>query len=326
MSFIDDKIDVDVIGFGALNLDKLFYVNNIAHEDDESFIKESDVSCGGSAANTIIGLSKLGLSVSYIGKIADDEEGELLEMNLISEGVFVNNLIVSEKGHSGRILGFIDEEGERALYVDPGVNDEITMNEIAIDKVLTTKILHYSSFVGDSLKTQIELLDSIPESILLSFDPGHLYAKKGIKSIEKILNRTNILLINEIELKMLFEDYYKKIDGLNDNESLNFREIAIHLLNDGIENVIIKRGNKGVYAINNQNEEVKIPSFECDVIDTTAAGDSFNSGFLYSYIQKYSLEKSCLIGNWIASKCVEDLGINGLPDLDDLKNFEKNLI
>ena len=69
-----DAIKVDVIGFGALNVDKLYKVKNIAGVDGESFIKSEDVSPGGSAANTIIGLSKLGCSTSYIGKIADDED------------------------------------------------------------------------------------------------------------------------------------------------------------------------------------------------------------------------------------------------------------
>lgn len=53
-----DAIKVDVIGFGALNVDKLYKVKNIAGVDGESFIKSEDVSPGGSAANTIIGLSK----------------------------------------------------------------------------------------------------------------------------------------------------------------------------------------------------------------------------------------------------------------------------
>ena len=205
MNIIDDKIDVDVVGFGALNVDILFQVNDIAHEDEESFIIDSDQNPGGSASNTIIGLSRLGLAVSYIGKIADDNEGEYLEMNLIKEGVFLNNLIISDKGHSGKVLGFINEDGERALYVDPGVNDEIAIDEIDINNLKAIKILHYSSFVGKSFETQVKLLDLLPESILLSFDPGHLYAKKEINSLKKILNRTNILLINEKELKLLFE-------------------------------------------------------------------------------------------------------------------------
>ncbi|MEA4957252.1 5-dehydro-2-deoxygluconokinase [bioreactor metagenome] len=326
MSIINNNIPVDVIGFGALNLDKMYYVNEIACQDQESYIKDLDSNPGGSAANTIIGLSRLGLKTSYIGKIADDEEGECIELKLISEGVFVNNLIMSEKGNSGKVLGFIDENGERALYVDSGVNDEITIDEINLKNIQNTKIIHYSSFLGDSFNTQLELLDYIPDSVILSLDPGMFYAKKEIKDIKKLLDRTNILLINENELKLLFENYYSEVDGLIDSdEGLSFRDIAIHVLDDGIDTVVVKRGSKSVYAINNKDEEVKVPVFNVDVVDTTAAGDSFNVGFLYSYLKGYSLEKSCLIGNWVASKCVENICTVGLPNKTQLENFEDNI-
>ena len=88
-----DAINVDVIGFGALNVDKLYKVGHIAEIDGESFIKGEEESPGGSAANTIIGLSRLGCSTSYIGKIADDEEGDLLEYNLMVNNVYLTNLI-----------------------------------------------------------------------------------------------------------------------------------------------------------------------------------------------------------------------------------------
>jgi ribokinase len=323
MNFLKEEYKMDVIGFGALNLDKLYYVNRIAKNDEESFIKDKDVTCGGSAANTIIGLSKLNIKTSYIGKISEDEEGELLEMNLILEGVYLDNLIYSELGNSGKVLGFVDENGERALYVNPGVNDEISIDEINVDNVTNGKIIHYSSFVGNSFNAQNDLIDLLPDSIILSFDPGLLYARRGISKLKKIINRTNILLINEKELHVLFDDYYKEKQE-NIMEPLTFRDIAVYLLEDGIDNVVVKRGKKGSYAINN-NQEVKIPAFDVDVIDTTGAGDSFNTGFLYSYLKGYSLEKSCLIGNWIASKSVENFGISGLPDLPQLEKFEKSL-
>jgi len=332
MSILDNNIPVDVIGFGALNLDKMYYVNDIACHDGESHIKDSDTNPGGSAANTIIGLSRLGISTSYIGKISDDEEGEIIELNLISEGVFVNNLIESEQGNSGKVLGFIDENGERALYVDPGVNDEIAIDEINLENIKNTKIIHYSSFFGDSFNTQLELLDHIPDYVVLSLDPGMFYAKKDIKELKKLLNRTNILLINENELKLLFNDYYLEINKLtganglkNIENSLSFKDIANLVLNDGIETVVVKRGEKSVYAINNKNEEVEVPVFNTDVVDTTAAGDSFNSGFLYSYLKGYSLHKSCLIGNWVASKCVENICTVGLPDKSQLEDFERSI-
>ncbi|KZX17077.1 carbohydrate kinase family protein [Methanobrevibacter filiformis] len=318
MRFLKEKYDIDVIGFGALNMDNYFHVDEIAVSDSESQIINKDSSCGGSAANTIIGLSHLNINTSYIGKIAEDDEGETLEMNLISSGVYLNNLLYESNGSSGKVYDFLDENGNRALYVDPGVNDEISIDEIDINNVKDSKIIHYSSFVGNSFNAQNDLIDLLPASIILSFDPGRVYVKKGLQALEKILKRTNILLINEIELGMLFN-----IDNDNkDNE--NYKKIAKKALEYGIEYVIVKRGAYGVYGLTFE-EEVEVSSFKVDVVDTTAAGDLFNTGFLYSYLKNYSLKKSCTIANWIASKSVENIGLLGIPNLNELNKFEREL-
>ena len=316
-----DAINVDAIGFGALNVDKLYKVGHIAEIDGESFIKGEEQSPGGSSANTIIGLSRLGCSTSYIGKIADDEEGDLLEYNLMVNDVYLTNLIYSDGGNSGKVLGFVSDEGDRALYVDPGVNDDISIDEINPLNVNACRILHYTSFVGDSFNAQKELLKILKDDIVLSFDPGMLYAKKGVEELKEILNRTDVLLINEGELKILFEDYYRSKLGLSDEDSLSFRDLAVHIRNDGIDTVVVKRGAEGAYAINEKDEEVKIPAFKCEAVDTTAAGDSFNAGFLYSYLKGYDLAKSCTIANWVASCSVQSIGISGLPNLEELEEF-----
>jgi ribokinase len=309
MEILDNDLNAEVIGFGALNVDKLYSVENIAGKDEESFIKSETDTPGGSAANTIVGLARLGCSTSIIGKIAEDEDGDLIEYNLALNGVYSNNLIYSENGSTGKCLGFVDNDGERCLYIDPGVNDDIKIGEINPLNIMRCKIMHYTSFVGDSFKTQIELLEKLNDGTVLSFDPGMLYVQKGFDELKPILERTDILLINESELRLLF----------NNNET-SLKELVIGLLDFGIETVVVKQGSKGVFAMNN-DEECFVDSFECDVVDTTGAGDSFNSGFLYSFLQGYDLEKSCKIGNWVASKSIEGFGMDKFPSLKDLTEF-----
>ena len=265
MEIFDNDLNAEVIGFGALNVDKLFSVENIVGADEESFIKSETSTPGGSAANTIVGLARLGVDTSIIGKIAEDEDGDLIEYNLAINGVYSNNLIYSESGSTGKCLGFVDGDGERCLYIDPGVNDEIKIDEINPLNIMRCKIMHYTSFVGDSFKTQIELLEKLSRDTVLSFDPGMLYVQKGFEELKPILERTNILLINESELRLLCN-----------NDDAPIKELVVGFLDLGIETIVVKQGSKGVYAINN-NEKCQVGSYECDVVDTTGAGDSFNS-------------------------------------------------
>ena len=309
MEILDNDLNAEVIGFGALNVDKLYSVENIVSADEESFIKSETDTPGGSAANTIVGLARLGCDTSIIGKIAEDEDGDLIEYNLAINGVYTNNLIYSQTGSTGKCLGFVDKNGERCLYISPGVNDEIQIGEINPLNIMRCKIMHYTSFVGDSFKTQIELLEKLSKETLLSFDPGMLYVQKGFDELKPILERTNILLINESELRLL----------CNDDDS-SIKELAVGFLDLGIETIVVKQGSDGVYATNGA-EECHVDVYECNVVDTTGAGDSFNSGFLYSFLKGFDLEKSCRIGNWVASKAIEGFGMEKFPSLKELEEF-----
>jgi len=309
MEILDNDLNAEIIGFGALNVDKLYSVENIVSADEESFIKSETDTPGGSAANTIVGLARLGCDTSIIGKIAEDEDGDLIEYNLAINGVYTNNLIYSETGSTGKCLGFVDKNGERCLYISPGVNDEIQIGEINPLNIMRCKIMHYTSFVGDSFKTQIELLEKLSKETLLSFDPGMLYVQKGFDELKPILERTDILLINESELRLLC-----------DNGDSSVKELAIGFLDLGIGTVVVKQGSSGVYATNGTHE-CQVEAYECNVVDTTGAGDSFNSGFLYSFLRGFDLEKSCRIGNWVASKAIEGFGMEKFPSLKELEEF-----
>ncbi len=102
---------------------------------------------------------------------------------------------------------------------------------------------------------------------------------------------------------------------------LSFRDLALKICDDGIETVVVKRSSKGAYGINSDDDEVKVPIFEVEPVDTTAAGDSFNAGFLYGYVNGFDLEKSITIGNWVASRSVCGIGISALPNKEDLDKF-----
>lgn len=301
----------DVVGFGALNVDKLYNVNKISCEDEEAYITNFDMFCGGSAANTVIGLSKLGINTGFMGKVSKDHDGSLLLENLQKEGVDTEGILISE-GRSGNVIGFVDKNGQRALYVDPGVNDLIKPDEVKLDYLENSKIVHLTSFVGESIKAQESVINEISEDIIISLDPGRIYAERGTGYLKNILNRTDIILINEEELKHLTGHKYKTC-----------KEGAEVLMEYGIDIVVIKRGDRGSY-ITDGNENYFIDSFNVKCIDTTGAGDAFNAGFLYGFLNNRSIKESGKIGNFTASCCIQESGaIKGLPEVSELDNLMK---
>ncbi|MFQ6074937.1 MAG: carbohydrate kinase family protein, partial [Candidatus Bathyarchaeia archaeon] len=132
---------LDTIGFGALNLDRLYRVDKIAKGGEESFVMDSLECPGGSAANTVVGMARLGLRVGYIGKLARDREGEILLNDLRNEGVDTRGIVISSEGRSGVVMGYVSRGGERALYVDPGVNDTLGFEEVDLEYANSARFL-----------------------------------------------------------------------------------------------------------------------------------------------------------------------------------------
>jgi ribokinase len=296
----------DVIGFGALNVDMLFKVEKLASAEEESFIEDYKEACGGSAANTVVGLARLGCKVGFIGKVGNDREGKMQLDCFKVEGVDTSGIVEATKGKSGAVMGFVDRKGARALYVNSGVNDLVEPREIKWEYVSQTKFLHLSSFVGEkSFRAQKKLLSALPEGVKISFDPGSLYAQKGFAVIEPMIRNSYLLMPNALELEQLTgEDDYRK--G------------ADYLISMGVKVVAVKLGAKGCYLTDGQ-ERLNVEAFKVKAVDTTGAGDAFDAGFLYGLISEKSLYECGQLGNFVASRNVMKLGAReGLPYAKDL--------
>ena len=299
----------DVIGFGALNVDKLFKVNKIAKAEEESFIVDYAESCGGSAANTSVGLARLGCKVGYIGKVGCDTEGDLLIQDFCNEGVNTDDIVRAKQGKSGSVMGFVDKKGSRALYINSGVNDTIKLDEVNTKYAAQAKLLHLTSFVGDkSFQTQKKLLEKISDSTMVSFDPGALYARRGFAALESIIRKTHVFMPNAIELALL-------------TKKIAYSKGADTILERGAKIVAVKLGSNGCY-VTNGNEQHLIEPFKVSVVDTTGAGDAFCAGFLYGLIKGKSLLECGKLGNFVASRCIMKMGARaGLPVVEDLEFF-----
>lgn len=294
----------DIVGFGALNLDKLYRVSRIAEAGDETFVKGLTISPGGSAANTVVGLSRLGVRTGYIGKLARDIEGDYLLKDLQREKVEISGIKHSKHGRTGVCIGFIDDLGERVLYIDPGVNDSLKFDEIRLEYADSSKFLHLTSFVGGvPFNAQKRLVRNLRRAEIC-LDPGELYSKKGISVLSPLLKRTLAILPNEKEIRALTKRGYK--------------EGSRTLLSLGVELVAVKLGKRGCY-VTDAKESHLIPASKIAPKDTTGAGDAFCAGFIYGLLHGKDLYACGKLGNLVASRCIEEYGARtGLPLLADL--------
>ena len=295
---------LDVICFGALNVDKLYKVDRIASADEESEILDFKEAPGGSAANTAVGLARLGVKTGFIGKVARDREGEMLIRSFIEEGVNTDGIVVAPHGRSGVVIGFVDKAGERALYVDPGVNDLLSLQEIDLDYASQADLLHLSSFVSEaSFKVQKEVVRALPD-IPVTIDPGMIYARKGLSELKPMIEKCLVFFPNEHEIRIL--------------TGKNYIEGSQILLKKGVKIVAVKLGSRGCYVTDGKEQHI-IEPFKVKVVDSTGAGDAFCAGFIYGLIKNMTLRECGILGNFVASRTLMKMGArNGLPRRDDL--------
>lgn len=301
----------DVVGFGALNVDRLFKVNRIARENEESYVLSCFEDFGGSAANTIVGLARVGLKTGFVGKVGDDQEGAGQILGLQREGVDTSGIVVGRGERSGMVLGFIDGEGNRALYVIPGANDTLTSAEVDVEYVRNAKFLHITSFVGPKpFSAQKRLVNALRGEVNVSFDPGEIYAQRGLRALRPIVRCSYVVLLNERELLSL--------------TGLPLEKGVEKLLREGVSILAVKLGSRGCYVTNGRESHL-IKPFEVEVRDTTGAGDAFNAGFLFGLIKGKDLFECGRLGNFFAAKKIAEFGARrGLPRSSDVEELNRS--
>ena len=304
----------EVIGLGALNMDNIYRVERIL-EDGETVVKESASFPGGSAANTIYGLAKLGVSTGFIGVVGDDAEGKSLLRDFQNVEVDTARIKIKPKLKTGSALCLSDELDRRSIYVLPGANNLLTMNDLDFNYINQAKLLHVSSFVDDTqFKVLLELMDKLGSSTQLSFSPGVLYSSKGLEALKPILARTGVLFINRSEMRQLTDDEVTSGAELCRAQGCN---VVVVTMGKGV----LYQSVEAVCYIMSEENEYLVEAAQPDArsLDTTGAGDAFAAGFLYGLLNEKNLEECGRLGDIVAQFSITQLGARqGLPTLDEL--------
>ena len=305
-----------VVGMGAMNMDHLYRVEAILREG-EAPVKEYRESPGGSAANTIYALGRLGISTGFIGSVGNDGYGQTLVADLSGTGVDTGHIAVKKGQPSGQVMALVDRTGHRALYVLPGANSHLSMDDIHRDYVNHAGYLHFSAFVGDEqLSMQRELTAPLPPEVRLSFAPGALYAARGWDQVAPIVSRSHILFANRDEIRQL--------------TGTGLPEAARCCLEAGCHMVVVTAGGAGeVCTIYQEGKEHRVaPALNAaQVKDSTGAGDAFAAGFLYCLLQEGSTEECARLGEVMAVLSLRGLGArSSLPSETELLRQRASLL
>lgn len=307
---------IDIVGFGALNIDHLYRVDRTV-TNGEQLVTDYASSQGGSAANTIYGVARLGIKAGLVGVTGEDEDGQKLIEDFKAAGLDTSQIRAKQGAKTGSAACFSDKHGRRALYISPGANSLLKAEDISLPYLNQAKMVHLSSFADDKqFNLQLELVKEIEASVKVSLAPGMLYAAKGLIFLAPLIEKSHVIFMNREEIEMLTGRDFKS--GAQECMSIGCH-IVVVTLGKGLS---MDKDRTVTGYIRDIEKEYEIESGKEDLetqLETTGAGDAFAAGFLYGLLKGRKIEDSGLLGDIMARFTISEIGARkGLPSLAQL--------
>jgi sugar/nucleoside kinase (ribokinase family) len=251
------------------------------------------IASGGSSANTINGLARLGVQTGFIGSLGEDEMGKHFlsdfEQNNVQAHISLSNNV------SGTALALVSHDGERTFATHLGASIEVGAKDIDAHVLSLYDIVHIEGYLLQNyelIETAVHV--SKQNNLKVSLDLA------SFNVVEEHIEFLKKLLPGNIDFLFANEEEAKALTGLNPQE-------AVIAMGKYAPISVVKIGSKGSYIYDGK-ETHHIDAIDSICIDTTGAGDLYASGFLYGYVQNKDLKTCGRYGSILAGHVIRVIG------------------
>lgn len=297
----------DVLAIGELNVDLIFTgLGSMPVPGREIIARDMQLHMGSSTAICAAGVAKLGMSVGFVCKIGDDDNGRFAHRELMKLGVQDAGTIVDPAVPTGMTLS-LSTERDRALVTCLGTIDQLTFEDIDLSLLDQARHLHVGSFfLQAGLRPGLARLfrEAHARGLTTSLDAGWDDTGCWDYGLNEVLKETDLFFPNESEAL--------GVTGLDDIS------LAADALVPRCRTAVLKLGGDGALWCRG-DERVRVPAFPgVKVVDTTGAGDSFNAGYLHAFLRGLSPEMCLRFGNACGALAVMRIGgASSCPSRED---------
>ncbi|HOF16137.1 MAG TPA: adenosine kinase [Bacteroidales bacterium] len=261
--------------------------------DNQTANLKKTITTGGSAANTIHGIARLGTATGFIGKVGKDSKGQLFYKDMKDSGT--HPLLIESESMSGFALTFVSKDGERTFATYLGAASELTPDDISEHLFDGYTIFHIEGYL-------VQNHELIHKAVALA-------KAKGL-TVSLDLASYNIVNENYDFLHELVEKYVDIVFA-NEEEAKAFTgeepEKALGKIAEVCDIAIVKVGPKGSFIKKGEQMHL-IQPYQANCRDTTGAGDIYASGFLHGYINNYPLARCGKLGSYLSSEIIQVIG------------------
>lgn len=254
---------------------------------------------GGSAANTMAGFASFGGRGVYLGKVADDQLGEIFAHDTRSIGVHYATPPLKGGPSTARCLIIVTPDAQRSMNTYLGASVEFSESDVDADAIANSQYIYLEGYLFDKapakkayqLATSIARKNGTKVSLTLS---DSFCVERHRDDYLKLLHETDVLFANEAELLALYQ-------------TANFDD-AVARARQECSILAVTRGAKGSLLVTkDQIIEVKAAPV-AQLVDTTGAGDQYAAGVLYGLVNDMPLERCGQLGSIAAAEVISHVG------------------
>lgn len=275
---------------GGMNLIDLIKLEEIRSHFDMLTSKKA---AGGSASNTVNGITRLGGQAGFVGKVGNDETGDFFRDDTINNGVVP--ILSYSSNQSGVCTVLVSKDGERTMCTFLGAAAELEVDDIKPEMFEGYDIFHIEGYL-------VQNHDLIYNAVK--------HAKKAGLLVSIDMASYNVVEANLDFLKKLVAEYVDIVFA-NEDEARAFTgkepEDALIKIAENSYIAVVKVGKDGSYVMSDSIKHT-IEPYVADCIDTTGAGDLYAAGFLYGLSRDLPLDICGKIGSYVSSQVVEVIG------------------
>jgi sugar/nucleoside kinase (ribokinase family) len=265
---------------------------------------------GGSAANSVAVLAGLGARCAFVGKIRDDQLGQIFRHDIVSLGVTFSGTPAADGPPTGRCLILVTPDAQRTMQTSLGIGGEIGPDDVDHALIAGAKVTYLEGYLWDRPAAR----DAFVKAAEIAHGSGHLVAfslsdpfcvdRHRADFVAMVNEHVDVLFANEDEVVSLYQ-----VHAFDDALQRARRDCKVAALT---------RSAKGSVIVSGQEVHIVDACPVEHVIDTTGAGDAYAAGFVYGLTRGLRLQTCGRIGALCAAEIIGHFGARPEADLKEL--------
>ena len=299
----------EIIVFGGVNLDQVVYLPRPPKEGETLEGQGIETFLGGKGANQAVALSRLGVSVSFVGNVGKDAFGEELTSALLNEGLDLSMLGSVDEKTGTALINVFENSDNQIIYV-PGANKSTNHNQVTSESLEEAKLV-VSQMEVNTEEVEKFFVNSKDKNCLTILNVAPFKMPSNT-----LIANTDVLVFNELEFSLFL--------GLETSKFLDLdslKEKITSLDIDDRSSLIVTLGERGLVCYKNSTLDY-IAGYSVEAIDTVGSGDCFIGALTFSLLEGKSLKESCKFANKSAAISVTRKGAAAsMPTIEEVENF-----